>query len=70
MKAAAAPGPEGPEFPAEDRPLEPDGWWSSGRTRVGRGFRRGMGFVIETIDATSPELTPISPMPLLGYRME
>lgn len=29
-----------------------------------------MGFVIETIDATSPELTPISPMPLLGYRME
>jgi len=32
--------------------------------------RGGMGFTIETIDASSPDLTPISPMPLLGYRME
>ena len=25
----AAPGPLGPEFPAEDRPLPEDGWWST-----------------------------------------
>lgn len=29
LDVSAAPGPAGPEFPAEDRPVSVDGWWKS-----------------------------------------
>jgi hypothetical protein len=32
--------------------------------------RGGMGFTIETVDASDVDLAPIIPLPLLGYRME